>query len=43
MIEARGAQAAYKMTDRTDVLIGGTTFLTPDDVFDLIFGSLTCS
>lgn len=39
--EAKEAQAIYKMEDEVDVLLGGTSFLTPDDVFDLLIGSAT--
>eukprot|EP00250_Pteridium_aquilinum_P001930 c12139_g1_i1 orf=165-2747(+) len=41
--EAKEAQAIYKMEDEIDIILGGTTFLTPDDVFDLLIGSATYS
>lgn len=37
--EAKEAQTIYKMEDEVDVILGGTTFLTPDDIFDLLIGS----
>lgn len=40
--EVKEAQAAYKVADGIDVLLGGTTFLAPDDIFDLLIGSSTC-
>ncbi|KAI5065162.1 hypothetical protein GOP47_0019857 [Adiantum capillus-veneris] len=36
--EAKEAQAIYKMEDDADIVLGGTSFLTPDDVFDLLIG-----
>lgn len=39
--EAKEAQTIYKMEDEVDVILGGTTFLTPDDIFDLLIGSST--
>ncbi|MCO5598439.1 hypothetical protein L7F22_052534 [Adiantum nelumboides] len=37
--EAKEAQAVYKMEDEVDIVLGGTSFLTPDDMFDLLMGS----
>ncbi|MCO5598368.1 hypothetical protein L7F22_052463 [Adiantum nelumboides] len=37
--EAKEAQAVYKMDDEVDIVLGGTSFLTPDDMFDLLMGS----
>lgn len=37
--EAKEAQATYQMADEVDLLLGGTTFLAPSDIYDLMLGS----
>ncbi|KAH7288666.1 hypothetical protein KP509_31G036000 [Ceratopteris richardii] len=37
--EVKEAQKIYKLEDERDIIIGGTTFLTPKDTFNILIGS----